>query len=55
MDTLPFVGRGWETRALRRFYEEQEAAFLILYGRKGVGKTTLLKYWVNQTKLPRVA
>jgi hypothetical protein len=54
MDTLPFVGRGWETRALRRFYEEQEAAFLILYGRKGVGKTRLLREFITAERIQDV-
>jgi uncharacterized protein len=54
MDTLPFVGRGWETRALHRFYEEREAAFLILYGRKGVGKTRLLREFIGSEQIQDV-
>jgi AAA+ ATPase superfamily predicted ATPase len=54
MDALPFVGRGWETRALHRFYEEREAAFLILYGRKGVGKTRLLREFITAEGIQNV-
>jgi hypothetical protein len=54
MDTLPFVGRGWETRALHRFYEEREAAFLILYGRAGVGKTRLLREFIASEQIQDV-
>ncbi|MCI0395483.1 MAG: ATP-binding protein, partial [Chloroflexi bacterium] len=44
--SLPFVERHLEQRTLAYFYDRANhrgAGFLLLYGRKGVGKTRLLQ------------
>jgi AAA+ ATPase superfamily predicted ATPase len=49
--TLPFLGRYQELRLLTEFYERgwhRGAGFLVLYGRKGVGKTRLLKQFLQE-------
>jgi len=48
--TLPFLGRYQELKLLAEFYERgwrRGAGFLVLYGRKGVGKTRLLKQFLH--------
>lgn len=48
---LPFLGRYQELRLLTAFYERgwhRGAGFLVLYGRKGVGKTRLLKQFLQE-------
>ena len=37
-----FVGREKELRDLQRLYEEDSFQMFVLYGRRRVGKTTLL-------------
>ena len=49
--TIPFLGRYHELRLLAEFYEHgwhRGAGFLVLYGRKGVGKTRLLKQFLQE-------
>ncbi|MCC6607984.1 MAG: Tn3 family transposase [Anaerolineae bacterium] len=48
---LPFVGRLDELMLLKRFYGHgwhRGAGFLLLYGRKGVGKTRLLQQFLQK-------
>jgi AAA+ ATPase superfamily predicted ATPase len=48
---LPFVGRSNELMLLKRFYDHgwhHRAGFLLLYGRKGVGKTRLLERFLQE-------
>ena len=40
-----FVGRRREQTELNTLLGEPEPQFLILYGRRRVGKTTLLLHW----------
>lgn len=49
-----FVGRQTEITALNRLLKDRSriAQFVVLYGRRRIGKTTLLLHWVNQTKQP---
>jgi AAA+ ATPase superfamily predicted ATPase len=49
-----FVGRQREIAELRDLAAERDAQFLILYGRRRVGKTTLLLHWVQESGLPFV-
>ena len=47
---LPFVGRSSERKAFKTFYGRdchRGAGFLLLYGRKGVGKTRLLQQFLQ--------
>jgi hypothetical protein len=49
--TLPFLGRDEELKALADFYHRgwhRGAGFLLLYGRKGVGKTHLLQQFLDE-------
>ncbi len=43
-----FVGREAELQLLNRLWARPEATLLILYGRRRVGKTRLLTYWLQQ-------
>jgi AAA+ ATPase superfamily predicted ATPase len=43
-----FVGRETELQLLDRLWARPEATLLILYGRRRVGKTRLLTYWLHQ-------
>jgi len=45
-----FKGRVRELQLLDRLWEVRDAAMLILYGRRRVGKTRLLKQWMQQSQ-----
>ncbi|MEZ4867354.1 MAG: ATP-binding protein [Caldilineaceae bacterium] len=47
-----FIGRQQELAELRALATETEAQFLILYGRRRVGKTTLLLQWAQESGYP---
>jgi len=47
-----FVNRRRELEQLNRFIEQPDAQFVAVYGRRRVGKTTLLTTWANRTGLP---
>ncbi len=47
-----FVNREHELEQLNRFIEQPGAQFVLVYGRRRVGKTTLLTTWADQTGLP---
>ena len=49
LDPSPFVGRGQELELLNQLCTSSKAELLILYGRRRVGKTRLLSYWLNTT------
>lgn len=51
---MPFVGRQAEIQALDQFSQQPRAGLLILYGRRRIGKTSLLSHWVDQRKIERV-
>ena len=42
-----FIGRETELRLLNRLWDSSKATFLILYGRRRVGKTRLLTHWLR--------
>ncbi len=48
----PFIGRSRELGELKRLYHSQKAEFLILYGRRRIGKTRLITHWM-ETEKPR--
>ena len=50
--TTTFIGRSTELGELKRRYQSQRAEFMILYGRRRVGKTRLITYWM-ETEKPR--
>ena len=45
-----FRGRVQELNLIDRLWQDTDAAMLILYGRRRVGKTRLLKQWVQQSQ-----
>ena len=45
MDKNLFVGREYEIRQLEKYRESKEAEFVIIYGRRRVGKTSIWHYW----------
>jgi AAA+ ATPase superfamily predicted ATPase len=47
-----FIDRQREFRQLDAILQEQGAHFVLVYGRRRVGKTTLLLNWVQRTGLP---
>ena len=52
-EDIMFIGRGLELQTLDRLWASNRGAeFLILYGRRRVGKTALLAHWI-QTRNPR--
>ncbi len=48
MARTTFVGRNGELQLLNRLWTSHKATFLILYGRRRVGKTRLLTHWMQQ-------
>ena len=42
-----FVGREKELQDLHNFYENTETEILVLYGQTGMGKTVLLKQFLE--------
>ncbi|HPH98297.1 MAG TPA: ATP-binding protein [Anaerolineaceae bacterium] len=50
-DYLSFVGRTEELKLLDDLYASGKAEFLVLYGRRRVGKTRLLTEWLNTRKI----
>lgn len=44
---MKFVDREWELGILDRMWRDPEARFLVLYGRRRIGKTRLLTHWLR--------
>lgn len=42
-----FVGREKERIALTKYYKQENSAVVVIYGREGIGKTTLLKEFLQ--------
>ena len=52
---MKFVGRNHELKLLSKLYNRTNAQFLILYGRRRIGKTSLLQHWItSQTGTPNI-
>ncbi len=49
MEERPFVGRDRELAVLDELWRSREPEFMILYGRRRVGKTQLLKTWAERS------
>ncbi len=49
-----FVDREQEIANLNRLLERPAGQFIIVYGRRRVGKTTLLLHWARTSNLPYV-
>jgi uncharacterized protein len=46
---FPFTGREQELDLLDQLWEAPGAQFLVLYGRRRIGKTALLSHWIERT------
>ena len=49
---MEFVDRHWELDVLDQAWNASDARFLVLYGRRRIGKTRLLTHWLR-TRSPR--
>jgi len=49
MDKNLFIGREYEIRQLEKYKESKESEFVIVYGRRRVGKTFLVKEFFDDT------
>jgi AAA+ ATPase superfamily predicted ATPase len=49
-----FVGRKRELEELNRILSQRGAQFILVYGRRRVGKTTLLLHWAEQSGRPYI-
>jgi AAA+ ATPase superfamily predicted ATPase len=47
---FPFLGREQELSLLDHLWEASGAQFLVLYGRRRIGKTALLSHWIERTE-----
>jgi len=45
---LSFFGRVNQLKLMDDLWESPRASFLVLYGRRRIGKTSLLTHWINQ-------
>ena len=52
MKLTSMVGRTQELETLDRLIQRPEAAFILVYGRRRVGKTRLLQHWAKESGLP---
>ncbi len=52
MKPVSLIGRTRELDLLHRLVQRDEAAFVLVYGRRRVGKTRLLQEWAKATGLP---
>lgn len=50
---MKFVDRRLELKQLEAFYRREKAGLLVLYGRRRVGKTSLLSHWLEQQTTPQ--
>ena len=44
------IGRKKEIETLNRIYNENKASFLVMYGRRRIGKTELIKHFISNKK-----
>ncbi len=47
-----FIGRKQEIEALNTFWQRNGASLLVVYGRRRVGKTSLLTHWLQTQPIP---
>jgi AAA+ ATPase superfamily predicted ATPase len=52
MPTTPFYAREQQLADLDQLTRSSDSAFILVYGRRRVGKTYLLRYWAEQSGLP---
>jgi uncharacterized protein len=49
-----FIDRQTELATLNSLLRRRGGQFVVVYGRRRVGKTTLLRHWVEQTDIPYI-
>lgn len=49
---MTFHGRARELALLDQMYKKSDARLFLLYGRRRVGKTELVKHWLQSRKYP---
>lgn len=47
----PFIGRKEELDALEKLYETEGFQMMVVYGRRRIGKSTLLSHFIRGKKL----
>lgn len=52
MAKTPFVHRSQEIADLKHLTRRSEPCLVLVYGRRRVGKSTLLQHWAQQSRLP---
>ena len=52
MPRFPFYHRAQQLADLNQFIRSDGPAFVLVYGRRRVGKTYLLRYWAENSGLP---
>ena len=52
MSMQTFIGRTQELITLNNYHKRQKAELLIVYGRRRIGKTSLLTHWLKQESIP---
>ena len=52
MAKVAFVHRSQEMADLNRLTRRAEPCLVLVYGRRRVGKSTLLQHWAKQSGLP---
>ena len=45
-----FIGREKELRTLEQLYTSDKFEFVVIYGRRRVGKTALIDHFINERK-----
>ena len=53
MDNCPFINRQRELGILERAYENRPTA-IVVYGRRRIGKTMLIREWLRRKKAGKV-
>jgi uncharacterized protein len=49
---MDFIGRKRELQALSHFYHSPQAGLLILFGRRRIGKTSLITHFIENQRVP---
>lgn len=47
---MSFIGRQFELSQLNKIYEEKTGRLLVLYGRRRIGKSELIRHFINKKK-----
>ncbi|MCK4339829.1 MAG: ATP-binding protein [Candidatus Cloacimonetes bacterium] len=45
---MKFINRERELKALERFWQESQSPLIVIYGKRRIGKTELIKHFIKQ-------